>query len=160
MSRTDELHRAAALIRQQRWAALATIDASGHPAASMVAYAAEPDLSTLWLHLSRLASHTRNLLERGSASLVISESDSEEGDPQTLARVSVSGTVEEVVRSSETHERGQTLYLERLPDAEPLFGFGDFVLFRLVPEKIRYVGGFARAFDFDPRDLRSVHNME
>ena len=160
MSRTDELRLAAALMRQQRWAALATIGASGHPAASMVAYAAEPDLSALWLHLSRLASHTRNLLERNSAGLVISESDSGEGDPQTLARVSVGGTVEEVALSSEAHERGRTLYLGRLPDAEPLFGFGDFVLFRLVPERIRYVGGFARAFDFDPRDLRSVQGME
>lgn len=156
MSRTNELRCAAAMIRQHRWAALATIDASGHPAASMVAYATEPDLSAFWLHLSRLASHTKNLLQRGSTSLIISEPDSGRADPQTLARVSVSGTVEEVPRGSETYERGRTHYLHRLPDAKPLFGFGDFILFRLVPTRIRYVGGFARAFDLKPQALQST----
>lgn len=160
MTRTDHLRRVGALICEHRWAALATIEASGHPVASMVAYAAEPDLSALWFHLSRLASHTQNLLSRGSASLVIGQPDLGEGDPQTLQRVSVSGTAEEVPRGSEAHTQGRTLYLRRLPAAERLFGFGDFVLFRLMPEQIRFVGGFGRAFDLKPEELLSIRSSE
>ncbi|HKJ76630.1 MAG TPA: pyridoxamine 5'-phosphate oxidase family protein, partial [Gammaproteobacteria bacterium] len=66
---------AAALLRQQRWAALASLGRDGRPLASMVAYAAEPDLSAFYLHLSRLAAHTGNRLATPEASLAISEPD-------------------------------------------------------------------------------------
>ena len=81
---------AATLIRTQRWAALATADAGG-PFASMVAYAIEPSGTALLFHVSQLAQHTRNLLEHSRCSLVISEPDTSEGDPQRLQRVTLTG---------------------------------------------------------------------
>lgn len=154
MPATDDAAAAAALIEAQRWAALASLGRDGRPHASMVAYAPEPDLSAFYLHLSRLAVHTGNLLATPEASLAISEPDAGAGDPQTLARVTVSGRVEEIVRSGEDHRRGRHLYLRRLPDAEPLFSFADFVLFRFRPEQIRYVGGFGQAVTLSAERLR------
>jgi putative heme iron utilization protein len=81
---------AARPILTRRWAALATLTDNG-PSASMVAYAPEPDLSSLLLFLSGLSQHTRNLLEEPRVALVVTEPDSGEGDPQTLARLSVKG---------------------------------------------------------------------
>ncbi len=141
------------LIRQQRWAALATVDDTGAAAASMVAYALYGE--GLLLHLSRLAAHTRHLLARPTCSLVISESDTgENADPQTLARVSLSGGVVPLEPEGREFGSARLAYLRRLPEAEMRFGFADFLLFRFTPEQSRYVGGFAKAVTFSAAELR------
>ena len=112
----------------------------------MVAYALDADADAFLLHLSRLAPHTRNLLERPEASLVITQADNDAvEDPQTLARVTISAMAQSVERNSGRYQAARRAYLERLPTAEQLFGFADFVLFRLVPTEARFVGGFAQA---------------
>jgi len=151
----EERQKLASLIRGQRWAALATL-AEGAPAASMVAYVPEADFGGFLLHLSRLAPHTRNLLADPRASLAITEPDPGRGDPQTLARVTIHGTVLQLPRDSHEYAAGRALYLQRLPDAERLFGFGDFMLFRLVPDGARYIGGFARAWSLGGEELRAA----
>lgn len=135
----------ATLIRQQRWAGLATIGGDGEPLAAMVAYAFADDFSAFYIHVSKLSQHTRHMLEQPKISLVIAEPDKGEGDPQTLPRVSINGEVEVVERDSASYESIKSNYLERLPASEQLFGFGDFVLFQLNPESLRFVGGFAQA---------------
>ena len=73
MANRDQLPRLAARLRGHRWAALATTGADGRAEASMVAYALDEQHGDLYLHLSQLAAHSRNLLERPDASLVVSE---------------------------------------------------------------------------------------
>lgn len=133
------------LLTGQRWAALATIDNSGDPFASKVACVQDPAAGGLLMHLSELAEHTRNLAARPGASLVIGQPDLGEGDPQTLARLSVAGRVERVEPDSADFPGARARYIARLPDAEVRFGFADFVLLRLVPARGQFVGGFARA---------------
>ena len=133
------------LIRQRRWAALATVSAEGLPDASMVAYAPDADNGCLLFHLSQLAVHTRNLLATRRASLVIGEEDSGDGDPQVLPRIVVTGRCEPVVRDDPDFQRLRAVYLGRLPDAEPRFDFSDFLLLRLLPESGNFVGGFGQA---------------
>ncbi len=145
----------ARLIRGERWAALATLG-EGAPFASLAAYAPEPDLAGFILHLSRLAPHTQNLLSDPRASLAICEPDTGGGDPHTLARLSVHGVVEVVTPETAEYASARDLYLQRLPETERLFSFGDFVLFRLVPKEARYVGGFARAFSLSAAELRAA----
>ena len=153
MARDDELAAVAALLRNRRWAALATLEADGAPYASAVAYAFEPDFTAFWLHLSRLAPHTRNLLADPHASLLVSESDSGAGDPQTLPRISLLGCATPLERDDCAYAAARTCYLSRLPNAEPLFGFSDFQLFRFIPDEARFVGGFARARSFGAATL-------
>lgn len=155
MARDDELNNAVNLIRSQRWAALATAE-DNTPHISAVAYAHTVDLSCLLLHLSRLASHTARLSRNPHTALLISEADDGRDDPQTLARLSISGLIEPVPRENERYPLYQKTYLERLPGSEQLFSFSDFELFRFVPGEIRYVGGFARAFTFSGERLRQA----
>lgn len=140
------------LLLSHRWAALATVDDEGLPAASMVAYALEAECQGILLHLSALAAHSSHLLARPHASLVVSAAEGSE-DPQQLPRLSLNTSVEVLERDSDEYARARTLYLESLPDAEPLFGFGDFRLFRLRPITARYVGGFANAHTLDSEAL-------
>jgi heme iron utilization protein len=139
---------AAHLIRQQRWGALATINDQGEPVASMVAYALSPGATGLVLFLSRLAQHTRGLLAQPRTSLAVSEPDTQDGDPQRLQRATITGTVRIIPRETGPFVQFGEAYVERFPDALPRFELGDFVLFELVPEHVRYVGGFARVARF------------
>ena len=38
----------------------------------------------------------------------------------------------------------------------PRFEFGDFLLLRLIPIRIRFIGGFARAYTLDYDGLRAA----
>jgi len=135
----------AALLKTQRWAALATRDAAGVPLASQVGFGVAPEGAGLLLHLSRLAAHTRNLEVFPSVSLVISQGDDGRADPQTLARLSIAAEARLITRDEAGYRRARACYLARLPEAEARFGFADFGLYLLVPRGARWVGGFARA---------------
>jgi hypothetical protein len=148
----------ATVIHDHRWAALATEGDQG-PEASWVAYVPENDFSGFLLHLSRLSAHTRNLLQDPRACLAISECEVN-GDPQTLARVTIQGRVEVVAKETEDYALSGRRYRERLPDSEQLFGFGDFMLFRLAPSRVRFIGGFARAYTLDAEGLRAAARSE
>lgn len=154
----EERRLMATVIRDHRWAALATEGDQG-PEASWVAYVPENDFSGFLLHLSRLSAHTRNLLRDPRACLAISEREVN-GDPQTLARVTIQGRVEVVAKETEDYALSGRRYLERLPDSEHLFGFGDFMLFRLAPSRVRFIGGFARAYTLDAEGLRAAARSE
>ena len=151
MNQTDAV-KLVSLVEAHRWAALATVGEAG-PLASMVAYAPLEDLGGVLLHLSRLARHTGNLRNHPWASLVVSEPDPGVGDPQTLARVTLSGPTAVIARDDPRYTSFHDRYVARLPSAEPLFGFEDFALFLLRVEQAVYVGGFARAYTLDPAGL-------
>jgi len=141
------------LIQNQRWAALASLGGE-EPIASQVAYAVQPDFSGYLLHLSQLASHTRALLDKGSANLSISEPDDGRNNPQTLARVTLFGRARPLTSSDTDYTAAKNLYLKRLPTSEPLFGFSDFLLFEVSIEKVRHVGGFGAARTLEGQRLR------
>lgn len=154
----SERERLARVIRAGRWAALATYG-EGAPLASMVAYAFDPDFTGFLLHLSRLSMHTRNLLASPSASIAISEPDTAQvKDPQTLARVSVQGEARHLPENAAGYADAKTRYINRFPASSPMFGFKDFLLFRLVPREARFVAGFARAYTISAAELKEASN--
>jgi hypothetical protein len=143
------------LIRNRHWAALATQGPEG-PEASWVAYVPEADFGGFLLHLSTLAAHTRNLLANPRAGLAISEPERDGEDPQTLARVMIQGRIVVLPRNSEDYQKAAWHYQEQLPGSAPRLEFGDFLLLRLTPARIRFVGGFARAYTLDDTALRAA----
>jgi putative heme iron utilization protein len=155
--KTEELATIANLIRGQRQAALGT--RSGAPFVAMVAFAAEPDFGGFLLHLSRLAAHTRHLLDDPRAALMICEPDDGRDDVQTLARITLVGAATPLPAESPAHDAARSRYLARLPATAPLFDFPDFVLFRLLPSEARYIGGFARAYSLTPEHLRQAASL-
>ncbi len=142
------------LIRDRRWAALATQGPDG-PDASWVAYVPEPDCSGFLLHLSTLSAHTRNLLALPRAGLTISEPERDDEDPQTLARVTIQGEIATIPHDHPDYPSAALCYQERLPASVPRFEFGDFLLLRLIPVRVRFIGGFARAYTLDYDGLRA-----
>ena len=151
----QEQHLIADLIRSRRWAALATQGPEG-PEASWVAYVPEADFGGFLLHLSTLAVHTRNLLADPRAGLAISEPEWDGEDPQTLARVMIQGGVTIIPKDSTNYREMARRYQKVLPASTPRFEFGDFLLLRLTPVRIRFVGGFARAYTLDNAALRAA----
>ena len=119
----------------------------------MVAFVMDMDLRQGYLHLSELAGHTRNLLQRPPASLVISELDTGTGDPQQLARVALQIEVRKLDNTDTVYAGARSRYLAALPDAAMRFEFADFHLFAFEWHLARMVGGFAQAFSFQPQDL-------
>lgn len=111
--------------------------AQGHPYASLVAVACEPDGTPLLL-LSGLAEHTKNLLADVRASLLI---DGTLAGPAALTgpRVTLVG------RLGETQSPTARLrYLTRHPDAAQFIDFGDFRMYALNVEWAHLVAGFGR----------------
>lgn len=158
--KTEELALVATLLRNHRQAALGTL-ADGVPFVSMVAFAAEPDLTTVLLHLSGLSPHTRHLRHDPRCSLLVCEPDGPAiDDVQTLARITLVGSAAPIARASGDYDAARGRYLARLPAAAMLFDFPDFTLFRLIATEARYIGGFARAYTLTAAHLREAADTD
>ena len=136
------------LVRERTLAALGTM-VDGGPLVSMVLYASEPDLSCLYIHVSRIAQHTRGLLSQPRVSLLISEPDRASRNPLTLARVSIQGLAGLLQDGSAEFENARSLYLAAHPTAAINFDLPDFLLLGVHPESARFIAGFGKIFDLD-----------
>src|SRR4029079_13248000 len=117
----------AKLIRGQRIAALGTLR-QGAPLVSMVLYLPSPNFSALYLHVSRLAWHTQDMLADGRVSLSIVETDAPADpsvDPQRLARVSVRGEAVPLAQDSPVHQELKAAWLTRFPESAISFELAD-----------------------------------
>jgi heme iron utilization protein len=153
----ESLSELARLLRTERVAALGTLR-QGAPVVSMVLYAPARDFSELYLHVSRLAFHTQNILVDPRVSLMVRESDSPSvADPQMLARVSIQGEARPVDDSD--YEEAKQLYLSRFPEAAQNFTLGDFSLFGIVPRTARFVAGFGRIFNLTGADVHRAGSL-
>ena len=135
------------LLRERSVAALGTLHA-GAPYVSMVPYAIAHDASGLLIHVSGLASHTRDMRADSRVSLLVVQEEGGETSALALPRVSIQGTAIEVASDSPDLPGFRAAYLERFPEASQMFGFADFSLFKIQPESVRFVAGFAQAHTF------------
>jgi putative heme iron utilization protein len=142
----------AQILRENRIAALGTLR-NGAPSVSLVAYVAAEDFSAFYLLVSHLAQHTQDMEKDKHVSLMISEPDDGREDPQTLARVTIRGNAEVMPIGVPGYMPAKDLYMARFPRSEPLFEFGDFGLWRILPKGGRYVAAFAKAFNLTADSL-------
>ena len=159
MEETSLLDGLARLIRAQRVAALGTL-MDGAPYVSLMPYAVAADLGWFYLHASRIAQHTQNLLQDRRVSLLIAEPDAGARGPQTLARVTIRGEAVEVLPTDLGHAEAKQQYLERFPNAALEFQLGDFKLYRVRPGTARYVAGFGRIHDLTFEDFEAAGAIE
>jgi putative heme iron utilization protein len=143
------------LVRTRRVAALGTVR-DGSPFVSMVLFAASPDYSSFYIHISRLALHTQAVLQDPRAALMIAEADCDTPDPQTLPRVSMQGTVLAVQATDPDHDEIKALYLAKCPQSAFNFELGDFMMFRFRASSARYVAGFGKIFDLTAEELEQA----
>jgi len=145
------------LLFTQQVAALGTLH-EGEPYVSMVPFALLPGGASLIIHVSQLAAHTKDMLAHPQVSLLVIAPPTPEVTAQELARITLLGEAVQVARGTPEHAAAKAAYLARFPQTEMLFGFSDFSLFAIVPESIRFVGGFAQATTLSPETLASVLN--
>ena len=139
------------LLHGRMIAALGTLH-QGAPFVSMVPFAVARD-GSLILHVSRLAAHTRDMLNNSEVSLLIAESESSGKMPQALARVTFQGRAQMLERDSKKHIDAREVYLSRFPDAASLFEFSDFNIFIIKPVSARVIAGFGQAVTITGEDL-------
>ena len=142
------------LVHGRMIAALGTLH-QGAPFVSMVPYALGRNGNFI-LHVSRLASHTQDMLDHPAVSLLITESEETGKMPQALARVTVQGQAQMLDRDSENSTAAQDVYLARFPDAAPLFEFSDFSIFIIKPVSARIIAGFGQAVTVTGDDLATI----
>lgn len=143
------------LLRTQQVAALGTLHES-RPYVSMVPFAMLPRGSGFVIHVSRLAAHTKDMLRSPPVSLLVVAPPAPDVLAQALARVTIQGRAMQYANATENHAEAKAAYLARFPQSADLFGFADFSLFAIVPESVRFVGGFAQATTISPQTLADV----
>ena len=143
------------LLHARSVAALGTLHA-GAPYVSMVPFAIARDGSGFIIHVSRLASHTRDMLTDARVSLLVMQEVGGGSSVLALARVSIQGTAQELASDAPDLARSRAAYLERFPEAAQMFGFADFSLFKIEAESVRFVAGFAQAHSFSGDSLNRL----
>lgn len=138
------------LVRDQDIAALGTLH-GGEPYVSMIPYALPADGAGFFIHVSRLAAHTRDMLASPRVSLLIVAPSGD--SPQSRARVTIQGDAHQLAHDSAEHAAAKACYLARFPHTVHIFELADFSLFTIRPVSARAVGGFAQAFSVGAASL-------
>lgn len=127
------------LLHRTSFGALATQASRipGYPFATALPFVPDERHCPVFL-LSGLAEHTKNLLDNPKASLLVTAPD--HSNVLESPRMTLVGDVRRVDASPALRTR----YVRYLPDAEQYLELGDFAFFRLVPKRVRYIGGFAQ----------------
>ncbi len=142
----------AELIRKERIAHLGTLR-GGAPLVSMTLFMAEQDLSAFYVHVSRLAWHTQDMLQDPRVALSIAETDDGRPDPFTLMRVSIRGEASQLPADQQELKR---LWLARFPEQAVNFELADFSFWKIAPRDARFVAGFGRIHNLSAADLRAA----
>src|SRR5512142_1013370 len=125
------------LLRAHRYGALSTLSKQfdGPPFGSITPYLVDHDGSLLIL-ISALAEHTKNIQHDPRVSLITHNQE----DPhiQTQGRITVVGSALLVADREQAGRR----YLRYFPEAQTYYDMPDFQFYRIVPQALRYIGGF------------------
>lgn len=125
------------LLRAHRYGALSTLSKKfdGHPFGSITPYLVDQD-GTLLILISALAEHTKNIQQDPRVSLITHNQE----DPhiQTQGRITLVGSA----TLEPQRELAGKRYLRYFPEAQTYYDMADFQFYRIVPQALRYIGGF------------------
>jgi len=137
------------LIRNERIAHLATLR-GGAPMASMTLVLPSADFGAFYVHVSRLAWHTQDMLQDARVALSIAESDDGRADPFTLMRISIRGTALQI------KEGPKDAWLSRFPEQAINFELADFSFWEITPRDARFVAGFGSIHNLSAEQLKNA----
>src|SRR5688500_18652371 len=140
------------LLTKERIAHLGTLRNSA-PMVSMTLYLPAPDFSAFYVHVSRLAWHTQDMLQDPRVALSVAESDDRRADPFTLIRVSIRG---DAVQLASPQNELRRSWLARFPEQAINFELADFSFWRIEPRDARFVAGFGSIHNLSAADLREA----
>jgi heme oxygenase (biliverdin-IX-beta and delta-forming) len=133
----DTARAARQLLRAHRYGALSTLSKKfdGYPFGSITPYLVDHDGSLLIL-ISALAEHTKNIRHDPRVSLITH--NQEDSHIQTQGRITLVGSAALEPRRELAGKR----YLRYFPEAQTYYDMPDFQFYRIVPQALRYIGGF------------------
>jgi putative heme iron utilization protein len=134
------------LLLRTRVAHLATLR-GGAPMASMTLVLPAAGFDAFYVHVSRLAWHTQDMLQDPNVALSIAETDDGRADPFTLMRVTIRGSAAQVT------DGPKNLWLKKFPEQAINFTLADFSFWKITPRDARFVAGFGRIHNLSPADL-------
>jgi len=137
------------LLAKERTAHLATLR-GGAPMASMTLFMPERDFSAFYVHVSRLAWHTQDMMQDARVALSVSETDDGRADPFTLMRVTVRG------EALQLEQGPKDAWLARFPEQAINFTLADFSFWKITPLDARFVAGFGRIHNISAKELEAV----
>lgn len=121
----------------------------GYPFGSVSPLILDHDAAPVIL-ISDLAEHTKNLMANPRCSLILQPFAP---DMHTTGRVTLIGRAEPLADKSALAAR----YLRYFPPAESYFAMHDFRFWRIVPERIRWIGGFGRIHWVEPKRWKDAN---
>jgi putative heme iron utilization protein len=135
---------------------LATVDSEGLPDASSAPCLVDAE-GNIYIFVSGLARHTRNLSATGRVSAMFIEDEAEAANIFARRRLILTCTAVTIARDHPEWEAYLDSMTERLGRlVGTLRGLGDFQLFRLTPHSATYVRGFGQTFHFEGEGLKQV----
>lgn len=140
------------LLTKERTAHLATLR-GGAPMASMTLFMPERDFSAFYVHVSRLAWHTQDMMQDSRVALSVAEADDGRADPFTLMRVTVRG---ETLQLQTLDQELKSRWLQRFPEQAINFQLADFSFWRITPRDARFVAGFGKIHNLSADDLKGL----
>ena len=137
---------------KERVAHLATLR-NAAPMASMTLYLPERDFSAFYVHVSRLAWHTQDMMKDARVALSIAETDDRRADPFTLMRVTIRGQAAQLSHGPKEE------WLERFPEQAINFELADFSFWKITPRDARFVAGFGRIHNLSMEGLMKAAHV-
>lgn len=127
------------ILRAHRYGVLCTLSRkfNGHPFGSIAPYLVDHDGSLLIL-ISTLAEHTKNIKYDCRVSLITH--DQNNLDIQSQGRITMVGEAQPVADKDRVGMR----YLRYFPEAQSYLAMHDFSFYRIMPQTLRYIGGFGK----------------
>lgn len=152
-SRLERARACTASLRAQfKTIILGTASPAGEPEASVAAAVLSSD-GSFHIFVSRLAVHTRQLLDTGRASVLLAEDEAISPQPLARRRLTFTCTAQGIARDHPDYPTALQALREKIgPAFDLLTGLGDFELIRLCPQRGRLVAGFGEAYEVDPQD--------
>tara|TARA_B100001741_G_C16501594_1_gene575031 strand:+ start:598 stop:1329 length:732 start_codon:yes stop_codon:yes gene_type:complete len=152
MTEFNKMHEkeAVSFFRSDKTAILSTISNKhrGYPFGSFVTYVSGWD-RTVFLYLSDLADHTKNL-KRDQKSCITILKKNEDGDVQNSARLTLIGDLEIVPENIQ--ERCQNRFQNIFPESKAYAQMHDFNFYQITINQARWIGGFGKISWLDPQN--------
>ena len=145
---------ATAFYRSDKIAILSTISKqhNGYPFGSFVTYVSGWD-RTIFLYLSDLADHTKNLKKDHRSCITIYKKNNS-GDVQNSARLTLIGDLKKVQDS--IYEACKERFHNFFPESKAYEQMHDFNFYQISITQARWIGGFGKISWLDPKNWRSV----
>lgn len=152
-SLSQEVYR---FIHQYKTLHLSTVNADHQPCASYAPFALGDNC--LYILISELAQHTRNLLQQQQAAILIVEDEQDAHEIFARTRLTYQVTAQLIVRDQKRWQEATAQLKARHGERiEQLCCLSDFHLFELKPTQGQFVKGFAQAFQLEAGQLISAN---